>query len=227
MLTTYKQEVLTFRSAEKPSFSLQYLLAKPTDLQPDEKLPLVVFMHGAGERGTDIQDIKRLGIPKYLDNGLPIRAIVLAPQLFSRDIIWNTVIHEVMELIRLIRDNDPNVDIDHVCLNGVSMGGYATWELAMSYTAEFTAIAPVCGGGTPWRAWRLAQLPIRTYHGDADDTVPMTETLNMVAEVRKAGGNPECLLLHGVGHDIWDWVYEHTDLLEWLVSHKKEEVSEQ
>ncbi len=222
MLTTYKQEVLTFQSKEKPSFSLQYILAKPGDLRSDEKLPLVVFMHGAGERGTDIQDIKRLGIPKYLDKGLPIRAIVLAPQLFSRDIIWNTVIHEVMELIRLIRDGEPNVDRDHVCLNGVSMGGYATWELAMSYTAEFTAIAPVCGGGTPWRAWRLAQMPIRTYHGDADDTVPLSETLNMVAEVRKAGGNPECLLLHGVGHDIWHWVYEHTDILEWLVSHKKE-----
>ena len=222
MLTTYKQEVLTFQSKEKPSFSLQYILAKPGDLRSDEKLPLVVFMHGAGERGTDIEDIKRLGIPKYLDKGLPIRAIVLAPQLFSRDIIWNTVIHEVMELIRLIRDGEPNVDRDHVCLNGVSMGGYATWELAMSYTAEFTAIAPVCGGGTPWRAWRLAQLPIRTYHGDADDTVPLSETLNMVAEVRKAGGNPECLLLHGVGHDIWHWVYEHTDILEWLVSHKKE-----
>ena len=226
MLTTYTQEICTFRSKEKPSFSLQYILAKPADLQPEEKLPFVVFMHGAGARGTDIQDIKRLGIPKYLDKGLPIRAIVLAPQLFSRDIIWNTVIHEVMELIRLIRDGEPNVDRDHVCLNGVSMGGYATWELAMSYTAEFTAIAPVCGGGTPWRAWRLAQMPIRTYHGDADDTVPLSETLNMVAEVRKAGGDPECLLLHGVGHDIWHWVYEHTDILEWLVSHKKERAAE-
>ena len=71
MLTTYTQEICTFRSKEKPSFSLQYILAKPADLQPEEKLPFVVFMHGAGERGTDIQDIKRLGIPKYLDEGLP------------------------------------------------------------------------------------------------------------------------------------------------------------
>ena len=227
MKTAYTQEVLTFHSVEKPSFSLQYILAKPDDLKPDEKLPLVVFLHGAGERGTDINDIKRLGIPKYLDGGLPIRAVILAPQLFSRDIIWTTVIHEVMELIRLIRDNDPNADPCHVCLNGVSMGGYGTWELAMSYTAEFTAIAPVCGGGTPWRAWRLSKLPVRTYHGDADDTVPLSETLHMVDEIRKNGGNPECILLHGVGHDCWDWVYEHTDILEWLISHKKTEGTEE
>lgn len=222
MLTQYTQEIRSFRSKEKPSFSLQYILAKPTDLQEGEKLPLVVFLHGAGERGTDINDIKRLGIPKYLDGGLPIRAIVLAPQLFSRDIIWVTVIHELMELIRLIRDSEANVDVQNVCLNGVSMGGYAVWELAMSYTAEFAAIVPVCGGGTPWRAWRLEKLPIRTYHGDADDTVPLSETLNMVDAVRQAGGKPECILLHSVGHDCWDWVYEHTDLLPWLISHRKE-----
>ena len=110
MLTMYDQEVLNFQSKEKPSFSLNYILAKPTDLRQGEKLPLVVFLHGAGERGTDINDIKRLGIPKYLDGGLPIRAIVLAPQLFSRDIIWITVIHELMELIRLIRDRENAVD---------------------------------------------------------------------------------------------------------------------
>ncbi len=223
MITSYTQEILTFRSQEKPSFSLQYILAKPADLQPGEKLPLVVFLHGAGERGTNIEDIKRLGVPKYLDKGLPIRAVVLAPQLFSRDIIWITVIHELMELIRLIRDGEANVDSNNVCVTGVSMGGYATWELAMSYTAEFSAIAPVCGGGTPWRAWRLEKLPIRTYHGDADDTVPLSETIHMVDAVRKAGGDPECILLHAVGHNCWDWAYEHTDLLEWLVSHGKKE----
>ena len=220
MLTAYHQEILRFRSKEKPSFSLEYILARPADLQEGEKLPLVVSLHGAGERGTDINDIKRLGVPKYLDKGLPIRAIVLAPQLFSRDIIWVTVIHELMELIRLIRDGEASVDPENVCITGVSMGGYATWELAMSYTAEFAAIAPLCGGGTPWRAWRLAQLPIRTYHGDADDTVPLSETLHMVDGVRQAGGDPECILLHGVGHDCWDWAYEHTDLLQWLVSRK-------
>ena len=221
MLTEYVQEVLKFQSQEKPSFSLEYILAKPRDLQEGEKLPLVVALHGAGERGTNIHDIKRLGVPKYLDRGLPIRAIVLAPQLFSRDMIWVTVIHELMELIRLVRDREEAVDPQNVCVTGVSMGGYATWELAMSYTAEFSAIAPVCGGGTPWRAWRLAQLPIRTYHGDADDTVPLSETIHMVDAVRQAGGDPECILLHSVGHDCWDWAYEHTDLLQWLISHGK------
>ena len=220
-MTQYMQEVLTFHSKEKPSFSLRYILAKPSDLQEGEKLPLVVALHGAGERGTNIEDIKVMGVPKYLDKGMPIRAIVLAPQLASRDIIWNTVIHEVMELIRLIRDGEAAVDPQNVCVTGMSMGGYATWELAMSYTSEFAAIAPVCGGGTPWRAWRLAELPVRTYHGDADDTVPLSETLHMVDAIKEAGGNPECILLHGVGHNCWDWSYEHTDLLQWLVSHGK------
>ncbi len=216
----YEENILTFQSKEKPSFRMNYLLALPEDRKPDEQLPLVVCLHGAGERGVDTDLLKVHGIPKYLEKGLPIRAAILAPQLFSTDLIWNTVIHELMELIRFVRDGG-SIDKNRVYVTGMSMGGYGTWELAMSYTGEFAAIAPICGGGTPWRAWRLASLPIRAYHGDADDTVPLHTTLEMVDSIKAAGGKPECIILHDVGHNSWDWAYEHTDLMQWLVSHTK------
>ena len=218
----YKQEYKLFESQTKKDFTLRYILAKPADLREGEKLPLIVSLHGAGERGSDLEILRVMGIPKYLNEGLPIRGVILAPQLESKDVIWNTVIHELMELVCLIRDHEEGVDSSYVAVTGMSMGGYATWEIAMSYTGAFQAIAPICGGGTYWRAWRLADLPIRAYHGDADDTVYVNATLEMVDAVKAAGGNPECVILHGVGHDCWHWAYEHTDLLQWLVSHKKQ-----
>lgn len=219
-MTSYAQKIEVFCSKEKPSYRMNYLLALPKDLSQEERLPLIVCLHGAGERGMDAQLLKVHGIPKYLDAGLPARAVVLAPQVPNTELIWNTVIHELMELIRKVREAYP-VDYDRVSVTGMSMGGYGTWELAMSYTGEFSAIAPICGGGTPFRAWRLKNLPIRTFHGGADDTVPLSATIEMVDAVKAQGGKPECVILHDVGHNSWDWAYEHTDLIQWLVSQKR------
>lgn len=220
MLYSYKQEYKIFESKQRADFRMNYLLAMPEDIKEGERLPMIVSLHGAGERGWDAPLLKLNGVPKYLDEGLPVRAIVLAPQVPSWELIWNTIVHELMELVVLIRDSYP-VDEDRVSVTGLSMGGYGTWELAMSYTGAFSALAPFCGGGTSFRAWRLKDLPIRACHGDADDTVPLSATMEMIDAIRAAGGEPECIIRHGVGHDCWHWVYEQTNLIEWLVAQKR------
>ena len=179
---------------------MNYLLAVPEDMKSDERLPMLVFLHGAGERGTDPQLIKKHGVPKMLDDGLPVRAIILAPQVPDERHVWNTLTDETMELIRYVRD-DMNADIDKVSVTGISMGGYGTWELALSFDKEFSAIAPICGGGMSWRGSILKNMPIRAFHGDKDDVVPIEATSEMIDNINSQGGNAAFLILHGIGHD--------------------------
>lgn len=213
----YKQEFKVFEPSVRKDLKMNYLLAVPEDLKEDEKLPLIVFLHGAGERGTDPQKIKVHGVPRMIDNGLPVRAIVLAPQVPDEYQVWNSMREEAIELIRLIRDTMP-VDSDRVTLTGISMGGYGTWEIGICMNSELAAIAPVCGGGMPWRVGCLKNMPIRAYHGDKDDLVPLSATMEMVDKLIACGGHPECYILHNVAHNSWDFAYYHTDLVEWLAS---------
>lgn len=213
----YKQEFKVFEPSIRKDLKMNYLLAVPEDLKEDEKLPLIVFLHGAGERGQDPQKIKVHGIPRMVDNGLNVRAVILAPQVPYEYQVWNSMREEAIELIRYIRDTMP-VDYDRVSLTGISMGGYGTWEIGMCMNSELAAIAPVCGGGMPWRVDCLRNMPIRAYHGDKDDIVPLSATMEMVDKLISIGGQPECCILHNVGHCSWDFAYYHTDLVEWLAS---------
>ena len=214
---SYKQKFEVFHSKLKPSVTMNYLLAVPEDKKADEQLPLLVFLHGAGERGTNPQLIKTHGVPKMLDEGLPVRAIILAPQVPDERHVWNTLTDETMELIRYVRD-DMNADVDKVSVTGISMGGYGTGELALSYDKEVSAIAPICGGGMSWRGSILKEMPIRAFHGDKDDVVPIEASREMIDNINSQGGDAAFLILHGVGHDSWIFAYEQTNVLEWLVS---------
>lgn len=213
----YKQEFKVFVSEQKPSVKMNYLLAYPEDRKTDECLPLLVFLHGAGERGTDPKLIKVNGVPQMLDTGLNIRAVILAPQVPDERHVWNTLCDETMELIRLIRDTE-NIDPDRVSLTGISMGGYGTWELASSYDREFSAIAPMCGGGMDWRGGILKDMPIRAFHGDKDTVVSVENTRLMIDSINASGGSAAFMILHGIDHSSWIFAYEQTNVLQWLVA---------
>lgn len=217
---TYKQEFHVFNSKLKPSVHMNYLIAEPYDRKPNEILPMIVCLHGAGERGDNPQLIKVNGIPKMLDKGLTVRAVILAPQVPDEKHIWNTLCDEAAELIDLIAKENL-IDLDRISLTGLSMGGYGTWEIGISYSEKFSALAPICGGGVSWRAGVLKNMPIRAFHGDADTAVPVQCTLEMVDRVKAAGGKPELILLHNVGHDSWTFAYAETNLVEWLAAQDK------
>lgn len=215
----YTQSYEKFTSKIKKTVSFNYLLALPENFSPEEKLPMIVFLHGAGERGTELNILKNQGIPRMLDSGLVVRAIVLAPQI-DGERVWNTYTDELEELISDTKQRC-NADPNRISLTGLSMGGFGTWELAISKTELFSAIAPICGGGMSWRAGKLKNMPVRAYCGDADDTVPYRNTVEMTDRINACGGNAECIILHNVGHNSWDWAYEHSDLIQWLVSNRR------
>ncbi len=211
-------EYRTF-SAQTAS-ELRYMLWRPEDAQPSERLPLLVFLHGAGERGTDLDLLTVHSVPRVFSREHHYRCVMLAPQCPGDD-TWMVYIKELRALIeQVVRDE--HCDPDRISLTGVSMGGFGTWELASTYPGLFSCAAPVCGGGMSWRAENLVNLPIRAFHGTADTVVPPERSVEMADAVRACGGRSiELFLCHGVGHDVWNTAYEHTDLIDWMLAQKR------
>lgn len=202
-------------------WNFSFILSMPTDIREDERLPLIFFLHGAGERGNDPKDLLRLSFPKsYLDNP-PVRAIFVAPQC-SGDEVWTMKIKELKCFFDHIIAEYP-VDVDRVSLTGLSMGGFGTWDMAQTYPGMFSAIAPVCGSGAGWRCDPLVDMPIRVYHGDKDDIVPVSCSYEIVDRLICLGGNPELTVFHNVWHNAWDYAYRDTNLIEWLVKQNRKD----
>ena len=112
-------------------------------------------------------------------------------------------------------------DPERVTLTGLSMGGYGTWFLAMAAPELFAAIAPCCGGGMPWNA-EVLTMPVWAFHGALDDVVPLTETVDMVKAIQRAGGNARLTVFGDCGHDAWTYAYDEM-LLQWLLAQKRTE----
>ncbi len=207
---------------KEKSTVLPYFLTAPGDFDPEkESLPLIVFLHGAGERGYDIEQVKIHGIPKLFandENYHHLRVITLSPQC-PPDKVWNHLAFELMELIEHIV-SEYNADRSRISLTGLSMGGFGTWEMGLTFPGYFSALAPVCGGGQSWRASVLRDIPIRAFHGDIDSVVPVACMHEMIGAIKETGGNPSFTVFKNTGHDSWTQAYESTDLIEWLAAQK-------
>lgn len=206
--------------ASKP-IRIPYLLTLPSDFDAEkESLPLILFLHGAGERGDDGAKIGIHGIPKYFgkdeDYGAH-RVITLSPQCPEGE-VWLHLNHIVKELLDDVVARY-HADTDRITVTGISMGGFGTWDMLCSYPALFAAAAPICGGGMSWSI--NTRTPVRAFHGDADGTVPLNCSLDMVNALNARGGNADLTIFHGCGHDSWTRSYENTDLISWLATAKK------
>ncbi|MBO5897675.1 MAG: prolyl oligopeptidase family serine peptidase [Clostridia bacterium] len=199
---------------------LPYFLTRPDDSTPDEKLPMIVFLHGAGERAPDLEKVKVHGIAKLFNidqcHG-GTRVITLAPQCPEGD-IWSNFPGALMELILHVAEVE-GADMDRISITGLSMGGFGTWTMLARYPTFFSAAAPICGGGISW--YINTKTPIRTFHGDADRTVPIQYTYMMADALNARGGNVDMVVFHGCDHDSWTRAYEQTDLVSWLANSKK------
>jgi predicted peptidase len=118
----------------------------------------------------------------------------------------------------------PSADPERLYLIGLSMGGYATWQLAMSMPEYFAAVVPICGGGMYWDAYRLRDVPIWAFHGDADGVVYVEESKKMVNAVNQAGGNAKLTIYPGVEHNSWTDTYANYEVFEWMLSHRNAHV---
>ncbi len=206
----------TFKTKITKKVSLPYLLYTP---KLKGKLPLVMFLHGAGERGNNLDLVKIHGIPKLIEQGKEFPFIAVSPQC-PKDSWW-TLEHEALKALLDKIVETHNVDKRRIYMTGLSMGGYGSWYMGGLYPKTFAAIAPICGGGNLIVGRQLTSTPIWAFHGDKDEVVPLDESERMVKIVKKAGGKAKLTIYKGVDHNSWDRAYSNPKLYEWLLSHKK------
>lgn len=197
--------------------SLNYVADFPEGYN-GEKMPVIIHVHGAGGRGTDINLIKEHYIYKALHELDDRRFIVVAPQCCADT--WFELFEELIEFADMIR-NEAYADTKRVYLAGSSMGGYTTWQLAMSRPEWFAAIVPVCGGGMYWNAPRLRDVPVWAHHGLLDPVVNVEESIKMVNAVNRAGGNAKLTVYEKVQHDSWIPTFSNPEVYDWLLSCSK------
>ena len=214
--TTSQQSAEHFESR----FALDYLLHVPPSYDAaGDSVPLLLFLHGAGERGTDLERVKLHGPPKLIAAGVPFPAIVVSPQL-PEGTWWRIHVSELLALLDDIATRY-NVDQDRVYVTGLSMGGFGTWSLAAYTPNRFAAIVPICGGGEPYWAKRFAHVPTWVFHGAKDRGVPLNRSQEMVDALKKHGGNPKLRVYPEAGHDAWTDTYDNPELYDWLLQQKR------
>jgi predicted peptidase len=199
--------------------TLKYLLYLPEDYEKQASWPLVLFLHGSGERGDDLQLVKKHGPPKLIAAGRKFPFIVVSPQApKSKGRGW-----EPFELTALLDDVSEHykVDADRVYVTGLSMGGYGAWSLAAYTPDRFAAIVPICGGGDPALARRLAKLPIWVFHGAKDPVVPLERSEVMVEALKKRESDVKFTVYPEALHDSWTETYENPQLYEWLLKQRR------
>lgn len=206
---------------ERPSdevLRLDYLLTLPADYdqKPGERWPLVVFLHGAGERGDQVDLVAKHGPPKRVAEGAAFPFILASPQCPAEE--WWTE-QPVLELIDHL-ERSLRVDSRRVYLTGLSMGGYGTWHFATLAPRRFAAVAPICGGGVPYKMRWIQHLPVWAFHGAKDSVVPLEESARLVEALKKAGNTgTKFTVFPEAGHDSWTAAYADPALYEWLLSH--------
>jgi len=204
----------------EPWQPFHYVVNLPKDYDESKSYPLVFFLHGAGERGEDLEVACRHGYMRYVrEDGAEYPFIFVAPQCPEPD-YWGCYNESLFRFLDDICDTYP-VDRDRVILTGFSMGGTGTWMLAMKDPSRFSCIVPVCGTGIVWNAKRLAGLPIRIYHGDDDPIVPFEESVSMLRELTRAGADVKLTICYGVGHNAWETAYTDPDLIDWMLAQKR------
>ncbi len=203
---------------EKPD-RLSYWLYLPKGYSYHfEKYPLVLFLHGKGERGSDPNLLFIHGIPKQIKNGQDFPFLVLAPQLSIEQENWNED-----ELYLLLENiiSKYKIDPDRIYLTGLSMGGNGVWKLAQKYPNYFAAIAPISGWGDVSQVCKLKEIPVSVFHGDRDAVVPPKNSIDMVERLKLCSKNITFTLYKDTGHDAWSSTYHSPEFYHWLLKQKR------
>jgi len=220
LVQPHSQHAQAFEKTITKTLSCKYLLYLPVGYgEKQQQWPLILFLHGAGERGGYLEKVKKHGPPKIVENQKDFPFILVSPQCPQGD--WWT--EKVELLINLLDDIVARYDVDEerIYLTGLSMGGYGTWSLASTYPGRFAAIAPICGGGKRFMAPRLKDMPIWAFHGAKDKVVSLKESQEMVNAVKEQGGDAKLTVYSDAGHDSWTATYDNQQLYDWFLSHRK------
>ncbi len=216
---------------EQAGVQLPFVLVIPDGPTPDDGWPMLMFLHGSGERGTDVRQLEIHGPLKLLDAIPELRECVLVVPQCPERMWWES--QWLLPLFDEIQ-NFARVDDARLYVTGLSMGGYATWGLLASAPDRIAAAVPICGGGEIGRLWperetgfRMEDLlaarhvPIRAFHGEADDAIPMQESVLLVDALHAAGSSAQLTTYPGVGHDSWTRTYADPELYRWLFAQRR------
>jgi len=210
-----------YKTADGQELNYRLLLPKGYKADGKEAYPLVLFLHGAGERGNDNARQLKHGAPEFATeaNREKYPAFVVAPQC-PQGKFWTQFDGILKELLASLQ-KEFRVDAKRLYATGLSMGGFGTWSLIAKSPELFAAAAPICGGGDEKQAEKLVKLPIWVFHGDADNVVKPELSRKMVAAIEKAGGKPKYTEYPGMGHDSWTKTYADPEFMKWLFEQKR------
>jgi predicted peptidase len=197
-----------------------YLLYVPNEKPVSGEYPLMLFLHGMGERGTDLGLVKMHGPPSFLNKNSDFPFVVVSPQCPDNE-YWAP--EYLLQLLDTIEGQLP-IDKNKIYVTGLSMGGYGTWALAQTAPERFAAIAPICGG-SPYELEKidvLKDLPIWAFHGAKDKVVLPSETKKLVERLQSLGSDVKFTLYHDAEHNSWTATYENQELYDWLLSKSKD-----
>ena len=217
-----------FQFTKTLSAQVNYLLFLPKgyDAKAEKRWPLMLFLHGSGERGTNLWKVATHGPPKNVATQPDFPFILVSPQCPERQ-IWSRD-----ALLGLLDDIIATyaVDTNRVYLTGLSMGGRGTWDLGMTHPERFAAIVPICGGGDLIRVMissrdngrALRSLGVWAFHGGKDPVVPLAESQRMVDVAKKIGmQDVKLTVFPEAKHDSWTEAYDNPELYTWLLQHER------
>jgi predicted peptidase len=179
----------------------------------------MLFLHGAGERGTDMKLVMQHGPPKLIKEGQQFQFIIVSPQCPKNE-FWTSKLELLAALLDQI-ESSYAVDTDRIYATGLSMGGYGTWALAIAHPDRFAAIAPICGGGNPSKVCAIRDVPVWCFHGDEDEVVPLEQSQVMVDALKACGSNVRFTIYPHTDHDSWTQTYANPLLYAWFLEHTR------
>lgn len=217
--------------------TVNYRWSAPEKTETGKVYPLVLFLHGAGERGSDNKAQIKHGVAPLLENAAKLGepCFLIAPQC-PADLWWapierqsmrlnaaakpNKLLEAVLALVAETQTQQP-VDGKRFYVTGLSMGGYATWDLLGRAPERIAAAIPICGGGDPAMAASFKDVPVWAFHGEADPVVPAKTTREMITALEQAGGKPKVTVYPGVNHDSWSRTYKDIEVVRWLFAQRR------
>jgi predicted peptidase len=218
----------SFKGRINRTVTSEYLLFLPQDYERNKskRWPLILFLHGAGERGTNLARVKVHGPPKIVQDQPEFPFVVVSPQCptgqrWDNDLLL-ALLDDVLKKYR--------IDRKRVYLTGLSMGGFGTWSLGLTHPDRFAAIAPICGGGDPIlllladsrKSRALKSLPVWAFHGARDSVVKLGDSERMVEAMRQMGADEVKFTVYPeADHDSWTETYNNPALYDWFLSHSR------